>query len=176
MPEFKLSNVGTPPGWTRMPAAGNKMVIGGAAGVSAVDLGVTSGLKLRTTLIANGALNIENKAPTAQNLSLDCLSALCISVERDTNPGFSFITDNSDYLPQNEKIKDDGSSMFPELNDPWHEHDESLSISDKTIVDQAQVANHVIKPQSLLDSIYKVNNITGVTDTVRLKQLRGQIE
>lgn len=176
MPEFKLSNVGTPPGWTRMPAGNNKMVVGGAAGVSSTDLGVTSGLKLRTKLIANGTLNIENKTPTAKNLSLDCLSALCISVERDTNPGFSFITDNSDHLPQNEKIKDDGSSMFPELNDPWHEHDESLSISDKIIVDQAEMANRIIRPQTLLDSIHAVNTTNGVTDTVRLKQLRGQIK
>ena len=152
-------------------------VVGGIPGIKLSDSGVVSGMKMKAELIKNGTLNPESLPVDSKNLSIECLGSLCISVEKDTDPTYSFLTDtNKNVLGRKtkEKTKNDGSKMFPETNDPWHEHDESATIGEKQLLDaQKQISNN-IKPQALLDTIYKVNiKSQKIGDTVKLPQLRN---
>ena len=180
MSSYKLKNLRNPNIMresVRLMAQNDSYIVGDIPGIKLRGAGVVSGLKMRKELIKNGTLNTENLSPTAKNLSVECLGSLCISVEVDNNPSYSFLTDSSNSYDRKtkEKQKDDASSIFPEANDPWHEHDESPAIGEKQLLDSQLNIGQQIKPQALLDTIYKINiKSKKLNQSVILPQLRQQ--
>ena len=139
-------------------------------------------VSMQTELIRNQIVNVESLPQTQQNVALTCLSGLGISLKPDSNPGFSLLRNNNIKIgnpnimnPQigsSVNLKEDGSKMFPEKTDPWHEHD--AAIPDYLIQKQQKLAQHEIKqktdPATLVAGIFDLNKSKKVPASMKMKQ------
>ena len=174
MPAYKLSNLRKPSGnLPAAPANDKTLVVGGIPGVTGQGQGTIPALKMRESMISNGTVNTEGLTPTARNIATECLAGLSISVEVDVEPSFSFLVTESGKEPSSKKKKNDGKTLFPETSDPWHEHDESLSIGEETKIGLTSKFAIKIEPETLIDTIYQVNTQNRIIkNSEKLKQLR----
>jgi len=135
---------------------------------------------MQKKLIDAGLLDNNSMPNTRVNASLITLNALCITMEKDFDPHFSLLRNNpikinnpniqNPELYKQRKTKTDGEDMFPQLSDPWHEHDEGPPRYLDPPNDSYESKISYINPSPIVNQIYNFNMHQRVPDNAKLKQ------